>query len=205
MFVRSVSIRLKPNTAAWWCLAACLLVPALAAAAPVTITINDLGDGNPLTTVSGFDPTSLNTQTNLEAFDLHGEYLSGLNLANGTTVSVNFNFTERPFEVGALISDTLNIVFTGHAPTGGDLNSISVDMHFRSDTDPLGATPLTNAISLAETGAMQNLTSMITQVGGPEDFNISVASDVVPEPTTWGLVLIGATGLVLGRLRRRRS
>ena len=188
-------------------LMAFLSVPALAIAAPVTISISDLLEGNPVATVMGFDPATLNTHADSESFDLHGEYVSALNLANGTTITVNFNFMEPLFEEPtgvALISDTLNVVFTGHTPTANDTSNISVDLHFRSDSDPLGVTPLTGAISLAETGALQNLTSDITRGGGPADFNISVASDVVPEPGTVTLLLIGAGGILIGGMLRRR-
>ena len=101
----------------------------------------------------GFDATSLNVQLNPESVDIHGEYLSTLNLANGTSVAANFDFMEPTFEEPAgvaLISDTLNIVFTGHTPATADPNNISVDIHFRSDSDPTGLPGLTNDISLAD-------------------------------------------------------
>lgn len=198
--------RKEMKTRGWqWCLPVCLLLPAVAIAAPVTITIHDLGEGNPITTALGFDPTSLNVQAGNESFDLHGEYSSALLLGNGVTVTVDFNLVEPAIEPNpGTISDTLNIVFTGHTPNSTDNNNISVDMHFRSDTDaPGGLPPLSNGIRLTETGAFQNLTNMIATAGGAPDFNISVASDVVPEPSTWGLMLIGAGGLLIGGLTRR--
>jgi hypothetical protein len=183
-----------------------LLIPALASAG-IIININDTGPNGsiPIATVSGFDPTSYNAQFNPEAFDLHGEYFSTLNIPNGTSVSVNFNFYDG---VGSpdpnLVSDTLNIVFTGHTPTAGDINNVSVDLHFRSDTDPFGLPPLTNGISITElNGVIMSLQGQFPQ-GAPTDFNISVASGV-PEPGTWGMILVGGAGMLYRGFRMRRS
>jgi hypothetical protein len=157
----------------------------------------------------GFDPTSLNVQINntaTEGVDVHGEYISLLNLANGQTLSVNFNFLEAPGDPQAgLISDTLNIAFTGHTPIAGDLNNMSVDLHFRSDAEPNTLPTLTNPIVLTETGGFQNLQSLIAQNTGVTDFNISVASGEVPEPATLTFFLIGIAGVYLGRLKVRKE
>ncbi len=188
--------------------AAILLLSPMLAHAGVIVTIDDreLGPVNPVVTIAGFDPTTVNQQVNPEAFDLHGEYLSTMLIPNGTSISVNFDFLELlggP-ETG-LISDTLNIVFTGHTPVTGDVNNLSVDMHFRSDTDPFGLPGLSNAITITETGNFQSLTNMIQQAGGPSDFGISVASGAVPEPSAFNLMCIGGIAILLGRLRSGRT
>jgi hypothetical protein len=181
-----------------------VLVPALAQAG-VILSIDDRGadPSVPVASFSGFDLLSLNSQSSTGAFDLHGEYTSTSLIANGQTVSVNFNFLEPVGEPNAgQVSDTLNIVFTGHTPTAGDNNNVSVDLHFRSDADPFGVPGLTNPIILTETGGFQNLSALIQAAGGPADFQVSVASDVVPEPGTLGLLCLGIGALVIGRHRQ---
>jgi hypothetical protein len=186
----------------------CLVVPVLCQAAVVVNIVDLLDVGSPLVSTSGFDPTSLSIQLNPESVDIHGEYLSTLNLGNGVTVSVNFDFIEPAGEPGAIvgsISDTLNIVFTGHTPTPADANNLSVDLHFRSDSDPTGLPALVNAINVTETGSVQSLAGSIFSATGVADFQANVTSDV-PEPGTSVLMLAGLGGLLLGvrRLHQRQ-
>lgn len=180
-----------------------LLSAPISANASVIFSIDDSTDNVAIVGTSpfGFDPATLNVQLVGEALDVHGEYLSSLNLANGAIVTVNFNFLESATTPN-IFSDTLNLVFTGHTPTALDPNNISVDAHFRSDVDPNSVPGLANAITLTETGQFQALGTMIAQNGGPTDFQVSVRSDVIPEPVS--LLLVG-TALLLGGVVRRRK
>jgi MYXO-CTERM domain-containing protein len=188
--------------------AGAILMAPVVGHASILFSIDDLTDVVSIVGISpyGFDPTSLNTQTNGENSDLHGEYLSSLNLTNGASIVVNFDFLEPAFEPNAgLPSDTLNIVFTGHTPVAGvDVNNISVDLHFRSDVDPNSLPPLANPINLTETGAFQPLGSLIAQNGGPGDFQVPVRSDVVPEQGSFTLLGTGLLLALAGHRRRRK-
>ena len=164
------------------------------------ITINDLKDVV-TGTANGFDPNSLIIRSGLEAFDLHGEYMSATPPPIGTVIVVNINFLE-PYDDGGSpkgsLSDTLNIVLTGITPFPGDVSNVSVDLHFRSD--PF-AVLLPNAFNIYETGLYQEMSPYIIAKGGPADLSVLVASDV-PEPG--GLILLGTGALGLaGKLRRR--
>lgn len=195
------------NLAKYLTIAIALVVPSIGRAG-VIVSINDLAETGVTGNVSGFDPASLNIQALLESFDLHGEYSSQTQLADGHSVTANFNFLEPTpcFELGCVagsLSDTLNIVFTGHAPVTGDQNNLSVDLHFRSNDDGNAVSPLAGAFTLNETGGFQDLSRLVVQSGGPVDFQISVASDTgVPEPAT--LLLFGS-GLALTCLAARRK
>jgi PEP-CTERM motif len=188
------------------CLA--LAMPAVVSAA-VLLTIDDRftdNGSNIVITLSGLNNVS--AQVGPEQYDLHGEYLALLNLANGQTLTVNFNFTEPAFENpqnAGLLSDTLNIVFTGHTPTAQDPNTISVDLHFRSDGDPTTLPTLASPITLQETINLQDLTSLIAQATGVTDFQVVVGSDVVPEPSTVGLCLLGVGATLLAARRRAKQ
>jgi hypothetical protein len=179
----------------------------ITASGAVVLGINDLSDTPTIVGTSpyGFDPTSLSVQVNTEAVDIHGEYLSLLNLANGQTVTINFNFLGRlPDDPPGTFSDTLNLVFTGHTPTGGDANNLIVDMHFRSDIDPATEPSLTNPISVTEDGTFQALGTQIAQNGGPTDFLVSVASDPgTPEPASF--LIMGAGLILAGSISRRQA
>ncbi len=148
----------------------------------------------------GFDPTSLNIQANPEDFDLHGEYRSVLALPPGLTISVNINFLEGP---GQDLSDTLNIVFTGHTPVAQDASNISVDMHFRSDSETGGLPPLVNGIPVPEVPGFMVMDGLIMAAGGPADFHLSVQSDSVPDGGSTLASLLGASALLLETFRRR--
>ncbi len=189
-------------------LIAVLILFPVAANAAVIFSIDDLLVGPPIivgTSPYGFDPAtftiSSTTSPTAEALDLHGEYISLLNLANGTSITVNFNFLES---AGGLVSDTLNLVFTGHTPTGNDPSNISVDLHFRSDVDPNSLPPLVpGTINLLETGNYQALSADIARSGGPTDFQVSVRSEAIPEPAS--IALTGAGLVLLGLINRRRT
>jgi hypothetical protein len=197
----------RGHTGVWWAIAMLALCSGVASAG-VIISIDDRGDGPPIFTFSGFGVND-GGQTASESADIHGEYLSLFTgLGNGQTISVNFNFVEPPGQPNAPgytgFSDTLNIVFTGHTPTTADPNTISVDFHFRSDSDLTGLPGLANGISIPETGSFQDLSQAIFNATGITDFQVSVASDVVPEPATWSFMAFGIGGLALAKLRRRK-
>jgi hypothetical protein len=149
----------------------------------------------------GFDPGSLSIQSGAafpEQFDLHGEYFTNGFPVNGIPIVVNFNiFEEAPF--GNEISDTLNIVFTGHSPTINDPSDVSVDLHFRSDIDGgPGLQALANAIAIFEVPGFMQLD--IQAAGGPTDFSIAVRS---PEPSTFVMLGLGIGSLFACHLRKR--
>jgi len=183
---------------------ALLLVLPLLAHASASLSINDPGSGAPTVLVSGFDATSFNGQLNVDSYDLHGEYLSTTLIPNGTSIVVNIDLLEPAggdIPAGQ-ISDTLNMVFTGHAPSPGDNNNVSIDLHFRSDTGvSLGG--LTNAINFYETGQFQNLSSYVVAAGGPSDFSVQALSGA-PEPGSFGLLVLGSAGVAAGLWRKRK-
>ena len=150
----------------------------------------------------GFDPNSLSYESGPnfpEQFDLHGEYFTMSQLPLGFSLTVNFNFFDDP--ALTFCGDTLSITFTGHEPSAVDFNNMSVDLHFRSDLNELGLTPLDGPIppvNLFEVDGFMQLDSYIVSHGGPVDFSIAVQS--VPAPST--LALVAGCGMI--GLRRRR-
>ena len=178
-----------------------VLVPVVAQASPVIITINDLNEGVVMGTAIGFDPNSLLIQSGIEAWELHGEYTSIAPPPVGVPVVVNINFLE-PYQDGNIppggLSDSLSIVLIGVTPFPGSLCNVSVDLHFRSDPY---ATTLPNAFNIYENGTFQDVSNYVVANGGPTDFTILVASDV-PEPSSLLLMASGALGLA-GVLRRK--
>lgn len=168
----------------------------------------------------GFDPSTFTMQVvqegigvpNFGIADLHGEWADVNPLDVGETISVNFHLIEPIGEPNpGSISDTINVVLTGHTPNGHN-NNMSVDFHFRSDTlDGIAPPGLTNPIALIETGRFQDLTPFIrdaTSVPGGrpglENLQVFVRSDV-PEPGSMamlgGIAISG--GLMVWRRRRR--
>lgn len=180
----------------WVLVLAFLMVPTLAHASGVTVTINDLTDSVNGTAL-GFDPGELMIAQGYEFFDLHGDFMSNSAPPVGVSITVNINFLEPAFEGGGL-SDTLNMVFTGIMPIGGDPDNVSVNLHFRSDPNAMW---LPNAWTIMENGTFQDVSGFVAASGGPTDFKILVASDV-PEPGSLMLLGSGVLGLA-GALRRR--
>ena len=169
-------------------------------ASAVSVSINDLTTKVACTAV-GFDPNSMVMGQLLDGLDLHASYLSNSAPPVGVSRVVNFNLFDPASEGGGL-SDTLNIVFTGETPIPGDMNNVSVDLHFRSGSY---AVTLPSAVDISETGTWQNLSGYVASGGGPQDFTISVASAVVPEPRSllyWGAGLLLMTTAIRRQLRR---
>jgi len=164
-------------------------------------------------------PGSIALGGSLGSFDAHFEYLSNTAPAPGNTVSVNFNIYGAEDSMGAdstTPSDTVNVVFTGHTPGAGDLNNVSVDMHFRSDNENgialpalTGGTALFTLTEPSAPGLPIDLTSLIQSVTGvPQDFHLRVSSWSVPEidPGSAASVLAClVSGSVLLKGRRRKA
>ena len=176
------------------------MVPVATHAAATTVTINDLHDTVTGTAV-GFDPNSLFVRAGLEAWDMHGEWISVNPPPVGVSIVVNINFLE-PYNDGGSpvgsLSDALNMVFTGIASFPGDLDNVSLDLHFRSNPYAIGCRMPTR---FNENGLFQDMSPFIVASGSPTDITVVVASDV-PEPRRPLLMGSGSLGLA-GVLRRR--
>jgi hypothetical protein len=198
-----------PGNRVWLALA--FLLFATISFANAVVSIDDRTDTIAFN-VSGFDITSLRVQAVAESFDMHGEYFSnlGTTLGNGETQTLNFNVYESP----GLLSDTLNIVLTGDTfPTAGECSAgfcgtpgenqgsvVSVDLHFRSDTDNSGGLPpLVNGIVVGEKA---DVSSFIDAVGVGD---LTVNFDATPEPAMWGPMVIVFGGILLTYRRRSHT
>ena len=181
----------------------CAVLPDLAAAA--TVTIGDLTDN---LSVSSSESSALLVITDeapgvLGKVDAHFDFLSTDPLAPGVTKTTNYNI----FGPGGQLSDTLNIVVTGHTPTTSD--NVTVDMHFLSDTADESVSLLVllaNGISITETGLLQEVN------GGVADLTVQFTSDVsdadvsaTPIPAAFPLFATGLGALGLLGWRRKRK
>lgn len=182
-------------------------VPANAA---VIATIDDLAEGLPLLTATGCGV--LTTVLAPESVNMHCEYIALFpgsttvpRLPPGVGTSLFFNIYDPG---GVVLSDTLVISFTGQAPVVGvNLNNMSVDLVFRSDTEGVALTPLVttvNGFNVIETGAFQNLDPLIEGTVPSSGFSLSFRSNVerVPEPITISLVGLGLAGLGFSRRKK---
>lgn len=129
---------------------------------------------------------------------------------NGAAVTANFNIYGSPDDADPThLSDTLQITFTGHTPTGGDPNNVSVDLHFVSDAPGATLSPLVSATSITETGTYQDMSALINTAVGINNFHLQFQSEVdVPEidPASASAALACmATGVLMLRGRRRKA
>ncbi len=139
--------------------------------------------------------------------DAHFEYLSNdpNAPAPGQTLTFNFNIYEDPNLTQ--LSDTWNLVITGHTPTGLDNSNVSIDSHFRSDSlDEIPPPALVNAVAVSENfflGAPSGLPDGTYQYVGPLLADLTTGFNSAPEPSS--CILLGVGGLACGAwfIRRR--
>lgn len=191
----------------------CMSASGLASAA--SVWIDDLAD----TIYAGTDvPGALVQITNeavgiLGGADFHFEYLSNdpnrpepgmafiTNYNIFSPLPINYNLYGPASPFMQRVSDTLSITVSGHAHVGGpsDLNNVSVDIHFRSDSgDEIPPPALVNAFDIFETGHYQAVNS------GLSDLIVEFRSDVSEVPVPAAAWLLGSGLLGLAGVARRR-
>lgn len=198
--------------------------PGLVKAQPI-VTIDDILDAATINS-TGFDPATYQAHNNgTESPGLHGQWISAdVPPAPGTSVTYTIALCEPnkhgtgpntcDFPGGTpssttIVSDFLNITFTGEQPNPADPNNVSVDLTFASDLTEASIDGVHIDGGVFETGGFQNFTTdpnlLSGRTGVPTDFVLLARSDVeVPEPST--LALLGSSLLGLpGYAWRRRK
>lgn len=179
----------------------CALVPSLASAA--NINIIDLTD---TLSIAGtqFDVTPFSSTINQETVTFTGSWVS-----NGGTNGNGIVYLVEPGT--SIISDILNVSFQCASLTGCQA---SINGTFMSDiTGSLGTLP-PGFTGVAETGALQNVTTLLqnpasgASVTLPANLTIFVQSDInetgeVPEPSSTILMIGGLVLLALRFVRQR--
>lgn len=106
-------------------------------------------------------------------------------------VSQTFDARFNIYEPNGQLSDTWRIA--------GNAGDTFLTFQFYSDVEGQSLLPLSNAVSIFETGSYQTVLQTTTTNG--DLYTWQFASDV-PEPSTWALLIIGFAGL--GYLSYRR-
>jgi hypothetical protein len=156
--------------------------------------------------LGGHSPVVL-CESGPEGFATGGQAVDSIDLSpvpiSPITTDLQISLTEPGSAVPAAVSDFVNVDPISHKNVDGVTILDSLDVTLVSDTgSPLNVS--FGQIHIPETGAVQNLDSLITGFYG-WTFTIpavNVVSDV-PEPSTWALLIVGFLGLSgLSLLRR---
>ena len=126
-------------------------------------------------------------------YDAFFGLLGGAFLASGLDIKINF------YEPAGLVpSDTWRMFGLAGNPV--------FELEVHTDTNGVAPTPLAGGSSVLETGDWQTITAFTVNNGDQYTFQFrSDPGSVVPEPATWGLMILGfgGVGAVLRRTRRR--
>jgi hypothetical protein len=196
----------------------CLLAPSLASAGPIVLLIDDY-TASPLAVhlLGGIQNSSIQlTQEGigiLGAADVHFEYVTSDPNRPAPGQSLTFNFNIYEDAAHTLLSDTWNVVITGHTPAFPGDSNVSLDSHFRSDSlDEVPPPALANGVAIAEQQFLlppSGSPDISYQYVGPPLSDLitgfNSAGPVVPEPATCSLFGIGTLVLACYARRHRRK
>ncbi len=157
---------------------------------PTITIIDNTGINDPHGSVTGFDPSTVVTQTTPEGIGVVGDYhvLAEWYSANpppaSSAIAGEFNMLDPN---GVTISDTLSFAMFGRIPTAGDPNNVSILLNFQSASlDGLSPASLLGGSWAGEVLTLTNI--------GNTGLSIDVASSV-PGPLP-GIGLAGAAFLL---------